>query len=136
MKLSEYRKDYYDKSGKASDLARQLAFAGIALVWVFKYTNKGSENVPEELIFPSFLFALSLGLDFLQYFIAAGVYGVFHWYKEKENQKGKKEEDPQYKHDERLNWPALFCFWGKGLSIILAYFFVAKYLFIRFAFHI
>ena len=36
MKLSDYRETYYEFSGKASDVTRQLAFAGIAIVWIFK----------------------------------------------------------------------------------------------------
>ena len=39
MKLSEYANVYAEFSGKASDVARQLAFAGLALVWLFRESN-------------------------------------------------------------------------------------------------
>lgn len=35
MTLSDYLASYYELSGKASDVSRQLAFAGIAVIWVF-----------------------------------------------------------------------------------------------------
>jgi hypothetical protein len=36
VKLSEYADVYAELSGKASDAARQLAFAGLALKWLFR----------------------------------------------------------------------------------------------------
>jgi len=36
MNLQDYRDDFYTYSGKASDISRQLAFAGIAIIWIFK----------------------------------------------------------------------------------------------------
>jgi len=36
MKLAQARGHYEYFSGKASDISRQLGFAGIALIWVFK----------------------------------------------------------------------------------------------------
>lgn len=70
MKISDFRKNNYDYSSqKASEVTRQLAFAGIALVWIFKL---GGENpkIPGELIAPTFCFALTLAFDLLHYVIA------------------------------------------------------------------
>jgi hypothetical protein len=39
MKLQDYRNDFYLFSGKASDISRQLAFAAIAIIWIFKRTE-------------------------------------------------------------------------------------------------
>jgi hypothetical protein len=40
MKLKEYLETFYTFSEKTSNIARQLGFAGIALIWVFRGTNK------------------------------------------------------------------------------------------------
>jgi hypothetical protein len=34
--VEDYRKTSYEFSGKASDASRQLAFAAIAVIWLFK----------------------------------------------------------------------------------------------------
>lgn len=36
MKLKKIQEQYYLQTTRASDVARQLAFAGIAAIWVFK----------------------------------------------------------------------------------------------------
>jgi hypothetical protein len=53
MKTVEgYRQDFYDFSGKASDASRQLAFAAIAVIWLFKTdTTSGQPTIPHGLIF-------------------------------------------------------------------------------------
>ena len=47
MKLRNYRQTYYDYSGKASDIARQLSFAGIAIIWIFKIQKDTSIELPK-----------------------------------------------------------------------------------------
>ena len=64
MKLSDYRETYYEFSGIASEVSRKLSFAGIALVWLFKIENSPIPKVPNELIFPTGLLALSLSANF------------------------------------------------------------------------
>ena len=44
MKIHELRSTYYEASGKVSDISRQLAFAGIAVIWVLRVEQlKGSD---------------------------------------------------------------------------------------------
>jgi len=66
-------KEGYDRSGEASDksseINRQLAFAGIAIIWVFRTDSGGRQIVPEELFLPGLLLVLSLSFDLLQYVI-------------------------------------------------------------------
>ncbi len=83
MKLSDYRETYYEFSGIASEVSRKLSFAGIALVWLFKIENFPIPKVPNELIFPTGLLALSLSLDLMQYIAASVIWGIFQWYQEK-----------------------------------------------------
>ena len=44
--LKDYRADFYTFTGKASDITRQLAFAGIALIWIFKTDRTGTFRYP------------------------------------------------------------------------------------------
>jgi hypothetical protein len=69
MKTVEgYLKDFYELSGKASDISRQLAFAAIAVVWLFKTdTPTGQITIPPDLIWPGILIVAALAADLLQY---------------------------------------------------------------------
>lgn len=46
MKLQDVRSTYYELSGKTSDLVRQLGFAGIALIWLFRTDLAGQPRIP------------------------------------------------------------------------------------------
>ncbi len=75
VKLQDYRdtRDYF--SATASDIARKLAFAGIAIVWVFKNGSEGQDaSFPGELLPCLGLFAGGLMLDLLHY-----IYGTIAW---------------------------------------------------------
>jgi hypothetical protein len=71
VKLEDYRETYYTLSGKARELCRQLSFAGIAVIWVFKAEKGGPLAVPAELFLPGFLFGAALALDLAQAFLGS-----------------------------------------------------------------
>ena len=82
--VEHYREAFYEFSGKASDVARQLAFAAIAVIWLFKKdAPKGQLTIPHELIFPGFLVLLALAADFLQYVAAAVTWHLYYLYLER-----------------------------------------------------
>lgn len=70
MKFSEIQRHYYETTGKASDVARQLAFAGFAAIWLFREGTAGI-NVPGAMIPAAAGFALALIFDASQYGVAA-----------------------------------------------------------------
>ena len=83
MKISELRDAYYDASGTVSDLVRKLAFAGIAVVWIFRVGDKtGGLKYFDAMLWPLGLFVASLAADFLQYLYKAIVWGSLntHYY--------------------------------------------------------
>lgn len=82
-KLNECEKEYQLMSGKASDVGRQLSFAGIAIVWMFKPGNNLNLVMPGNLLIPLFLFSLSLFFDLLHDICSAVVWGCFHRIAEK-----------------------------------------------------
>lgn len=93
MKLREIRQSFYDASGKVSDLSRQLAFAGIGLIWVFHADHTPGVAVPPVLVAPALLFAAALFSDLLQYVVTTVVWGSLAWREE------RKRADPSVNHD-------------------------------------
>jgi hypothetical protein len=126
MKLSEYKKDYQWFSGKASDLSRHLAFAGIAVIWIFKIEGTQSPGVPKRLILPLIFFVTALGIDLLHYIVATIIWGSFHRYHER-RLKGKKR-DPDLTASKYFNWPALSLFSLKIILVIFAYVLMIKFM--------
>jgi hypothetical protein len=125
MTLKEYRDAYYAFSSKASDVSRQLSFAGIALIWIFKYDKGGQLVVPPGLVLPALLFAAALAFDLLHSAFGALIWGSFASYHEQRGAKDNDEIDaPAY-----FNWPMLFCFWSKLILVVAAYIFVLQHVF-------
>ena len=117
MKLQDYRNDSYVFSGKASDLNRQLAFAGIALIWLFKKDVSGEPTISPVLIAAGILIVLSLTCDMLHYCV-----GWFTWYR---FYRGKEDagvsEDTELDHDEGLVRPITAFFVAKIVFVVAAY---------------
>lgn len=77
MKLDEAREHYYSHSGQASSAVRQLAFGGIAAVWILA-TDNGIIPVQEVYLVASLLlFVTALFLDLIQYYYLASFWGIF-----------------------------------------------------------
>lgn len=77
MNLDAFRDKAYRMSAKASDINRQLAFAGIAIIWIFKTTSStGSVILNKNLMFPLIIFAGSLTLDILHYLYSATAWRI------------------------------------------------------------
>jgi hypothetical protein len=117
MNLEKAQEAYDYFTVKASDLVRQLGFAGIALIWIFKGTINGREVVPPDLVPAAKWIAVALSLDLLHYVFGALIWGAYHRFKERQaTPKGETFEAPRM-----INWPTLACFWGKIVAVGLAY---------------
>ena len=125
MTLSDYLASYYELSGKASDVARQLAFAGIAIIWVFHQGSGGTVAMPIALIGPAALFIGGLACDLLQYVSGTLIWGAFHRIQEQRLGAGSKKPltAPVY-----FNWPGLLFFWSKLALILIAYALLLAYM--------
>jgi hypothetical protein len=95
---------YQKHSTRASDVARQLAFAGFGVAWVFR-TPGG--QIPEALRPATLYFGLALAADLAQYVFATAVWGIFHRWKE-HNRVKVQFEAPLW-----MNAPAVMAFWVK-----------------------
>ena len=127
MKLEGYKKDFHEFSGKLSDNTRKLAFAGIAIVWIFKQGEDGVYVIPGILKTAMLLFVLTLSFDLLQYIYQTIIWGLFHRYHEK-RLKGHERENVDLLAPCCFNWPSNVLLWSKIISLISGYFFMLKFL--------
>lgn len=121
MNVQELRNDYYGYSRKASDVARQLAFAGIAVVWLFHIENHGEIYLYHPLVWALGFLVLTLALDLLHYATSTAIWGIFHRIKEKAYGPNSREE---FDAPPRINWPGLVIFWAKLSAVAIAYIFL------------
>jgi hypothetical protein len=114
--LRDYRTDFYTFSGKLSDVSRQLAFAAIAIIWLFKNDTGGRLSVPPELILPGALIVFSLTLDLIHYCWSSITWYVV--YRGLERRGATEEED--VRHSVWLERPISVIFWIKVALVMAA----------------
>lgn len=126
MRVDETREAYQALTGKAGDIARQLAFAGIAIIWIFTKTSAGGEiEPPRDMIIAGLALLIGLALDLLQYVISAAIWGFYG--NKKELEFGPRSEhpgsaaSPEFAANRYLNWPANVLLWSKLLAVCAAY---------------
>jgi hypothetical protein len=122
MRLKDARETYYYQSGKAGDVGRQLALGGIAVVWLL-HGPSTSLAFPKPLLVALAAFLSSLTLDFFQYFVATGIWGI--WSRRKEKSLKAQQIDPggddkaaEFKAPAYINLWANSIFTLKGLALI------------------
>ncbi|HZN68741.1 MAG TPA: hypothetical protein VFB66_25910 [Tepidisphaeraceae bacterium] len=126
MKLANARADRDTFTSKASELARQLALAGIAIVWIFKTDKPDGPSVPRDLLTPTLFIIVALALDFLHYVYGGAAWSFFHWKKE---QREKVDEDAEFKAPTPINWPTNVFYWGKLIAVGVAYALLLRYVY-------
>ncbi len=116
MILKDARNAYDYYSGKLSDVVRQLAFAGIAVIWIFK---NGASVIPfdERLVWPLRFLVGALACDLLHYVYASLAWGRFAHMHGKDGTKDADEVEP----DEKINWTSLVFFWFKAFLCVISY---------------
>ena len=125
MKLEKCRETFYEFSRMLSDNARKLAFAGIAIVWIFKQGENGSYTIPEALKTVMLMFVVSLSFDLLQYIWQTAVWGSFYTYKEK---KLNHDENADFLAPTIFNKVAYVIFWFKTIALVIGYVFMLRFL--------
>lgn len=124
MKLSEIRSDYVRYSTKLSDINRQLIFAGIAIVWLFRISTTDGITIPQDLLYPLLLFVASFLFDLIQYLVQSVIWYIYYWIKKSSN----VSEDDIVAESELWNIPT-WAFWLlKVLTLILGYYKLGEYL--------
>jgi nucleoside permease NupC len=82
-KLQDFLDDVYLYSENASTVNRQLSFAGIAILWIYKNPENSPVVLVSELVLPLLLWVISLGLDLIQYLFGTIAWLIFFERKEK-----------------------------------------------------
>jgi hypothetical protein len=122
--LKECRKHYYDHTGNASAIQRQLAFAGIAIIWLFRIEAKTGAIIPSNLTLSLILFVSAIAADLFHYLLAGCFWGIFSRYKEQKLEDKKAAfEAPRW-----INWPGNTFFVLKFVCVIAGYYKLLGYL--------
>jgi hypothetical protein len=125
MKLGDLREAHQACTGKLGDVSRQLAFAGIALIWVFKTSGPEKQDiVPHELVWPAIFLVSALSCDFLQYAYSSILWGVYNRLKERRGT--TTEED--FEISPYVNWPTNLFLYSKASSLAIGYVLLLKFL--------
>ena len=124
MELNEYKKDSYEFSKLTSDLVRQFAFAGIAIIWIFK-VDKSDHLIPNQLFLPLLFLVIALVFDLLQYLIPTIIWTIFFRYHEKKN---NGDTRVQIKASSRYSAPGWTCFTLKIICLIVSYVFIISFI--------
>jgi len=128
MKLSDIWSEEEAYTKAASDLARQLDFAGIAIIWVFKVEQQGAIHLDRELMLAALLFAGSLACDLLQYIAGIAVFRTIGNRRERLHGPARDAEYPSW-----VLWPIDTFFWIKLVTVLIGYVVLAHYLLSKFA---
>jgi hypothetical protein len=132
MTLKEADEIYDKRSTRASEVGRQLNFAGIAIIWLFRSGDKASGGIPysDTLLLPLVLFIGAATFDLLQYLYASAAWGTLHRSKEI-----KLGHDPAVRFTAPgwINRPSTILFWAKSIltmtGFCLLIYYIAPYLF-------
>lgn len=102
-------------SGKLSDIARQLSFAGIAVIWIFKNgSDTGGMVYPGLLYIPITCFLLSLSLDLIHYLYSTVAWTLLGNSMDKEKQKERDISNA-------INRPSEILFYLKVSAVLMGY---------------
>ncbi|PRO73294.1 hypothetical protein C6Y40_12235 [Alteromonas alba] len=118
MNLKDARDNYYAFTASLSTTNRQLALAGIAVVWIFAQKYEAGFSLNEELVNPLSTFVLSLGFDLFHYIYASIAWGVFHRLKEQES---NITAESDFRAHRAINWPTNIFFWSKVACTAIGY---------------
>jgi hypothetical protein len=130
LSLSEARDASNEYSGKASELARQLGFAALGIIWIFKKDQPGGEiDIAPALIRAAAAVAVGLAFDFLQYLIGSEVWErLFFHHESKCKDEGETFESYKFTISKWFLRPMSFCYYSKIVSIVVAYCFIITHL--------
>lgn len=123
-KLSDYRDDYQRYTTKLSDVNRNIALAGIALIWIFRKNDGDNITITNDLVLPSILLIAGLGFDMLQYIYQSIAWAIFHRLKEINS----TDANADISAPVEMNYVSWTCFGLKVLSVIFAYALILKFL--------
>jgi hypothetical protein len=142
MKLSDYNKVCTEYTGKASEIVRQLIFAGIAVIWLFRIQTPiaGQSSLDSFLIFPLFGLCLAAMADLMQYVFGGRVWAKFFRDEERKAKAANKKNylltlDPDIKAPRKYSYRIGLFYNAKIVLMFLSYIFIIIFLARHFKFN-
>jgi len=89
MKSEYYKETYEYHTSVLSEINRKAAYAGIAIVWIFKKTVGDSYSLDEQLLWPALFLLIALSLDLLQYLYQSVAWYLMFFITERKEIKGE-----------------------------------------------
>lgn len=78
---AEAQDEYYKRSAKASDIARQLAFAALALIWLFRSQQAdGTVSLDRLLLYAGIFLVAGLAVDLIHAIASSSTIGIYNWW--------------------------------------------------------
>lgn len=131
MKINDYKDTYKRYSKLASDRIRVAAFAGIAIVWLFKDVDaQGAVHIGVNLLWPLSMFVASVISDLLQYLLGYIIW--FFTFRKHEKSIDDKNHDQELNHSSFLALPIHLFFALKVIFIGVGYTLLLKHISIWF----
>jgi hypothetical protein len=133
MDLIEYNKKADEYTAKASEIIRQLAFGGIAIIWLFKTTINGKDVIDRFLIYPLAVLALTLLIDLFQYLLGAIIWKRF-FRREEQKRERNNVKDADVRAPKKLSAPLYILFGLKSILMLTSYILIVIFLFNKIGF--
>jgi hypothetical protein len=120
MNFGQLREDRDFYTEKLGDIVRQLDFAGIAIIWIFRNGN-GTEMIgiaySNFLLWPMVFLVSSLGADLLHYVWASAASDVLVYRYDKK----KTQDTTDIRFDSKVPVITRILFWAKSLLTVVAF---------------
>lgn len=129
MLLENWREIAKKFTEKLSDINRQLAFAGIAVIWIFKVQIGDKLTIPDELILPLIFIVSSLCFDLMHYLYGSIAWTIFHRVKENALSNKKIDKTADIKAPKWIPNLTYVFFFSKVATNIIGFIFLFIYLF-------
>lgn len=123
MNLTDLQRAKDANTAKASDVVRQFAFAGIAVVWLLRSASS-EQPIPAPLIPALILFGVALICDLLQYVVSSVIWTFYYRRKLKQN----IAETTEFQEPRHITLPAYLLFAIKILLSIVGWAVLACFL--------
>jgi len=122
MKRPDLRTAYSDFSASTSEKVRQLSFAALGIVWVFRPPL--DFRLPTILVLAGGCAVLALALDFLQSLYGTLAWGILHRRKELAG----LGDEQEFKAPRQINWPTNALFAAKVAALVGCYVLLLRHL--------
>lgn len=125
MKLKDLKGEFYYFTGELTKIIRNMAFSGIAIVWILKSADENVIYIDKMLIIVILSFISVLIFDFLQYLYQAIFWSIYYRYQEKKDFNLEREVT----FSTYCNLPSWIFFTLKIISLVVGFGYLFIYLY-------